>query len=88
VSLPRGFDASLVGLGVRKPVARWAALGLRRADGGRLPAQGIEASLVQPGGPDGPTLLVYPNYRTVLKWNNSNYFASAVGYLADSIDGR
>jgi membrane-bound lytic murein transglycosylase B len=88
VSLPRGFDASLVGLAARKTVAQWAALGVRRADGAPLPKQGIEASLVQPGGADGPTLLVYANYRTILKWNNSNYFASAVGYLADSIDGR
>ncbi len=36
----------------------------------------------------GPAMLVYDNYRTILKWNNSTFFASAVGYLADSMDQR
>jgi membrane-bound lytic murein transglycosylase B len=88
VSLPRKFDAALIGLGTRKTVAQWAALGVKRADGGPLAARELEASLVQPGGPAGPTMLVYENYRTILKWNNSGYFANAVGHLADSIDGR
>ena len=34
------------------------------------------------------TGLVYDNYRTVLKWNNSLFFASAVGYLADGMEER
>ena len=31
-------------------------------------------------------LLVYDNFRVIKKWNNSTYFAAAVGYIADSID--
>ena len=49
---------------------------------GREPA----ASLVLPDGPGGTALLVYDNFRVIKKWNNSNYFAAAVGYIADSID--
>ena len=89
VRLPPGFDRSLAGTSVKKPLDAWRKLGLRRADGGELPpSHDIEASLVLPGGDDGPAVLVYDNFRTILKWNNSTFFASAVGYLADSMDQR
>jgi membrane-bound lytic murein transglycosylase B len=88
VRLPPAFDPALVGPGVRKSVSAWAKLGVRRGDGGKLPAQPIEASVLQPGGSGGPAVLVYDNYRVLLKWNSSNYFASAVGLLADSIEGH
>lgn len=86
VKLPAGFNGDLVGLAVRKPLAQWAALGVRRRDGAALPDRDLAASLVRPGGIGGPTLLVYENYRTILKWNNSAYFATAIGYLADSLE--
>ena len=31
--------------------------------------------------------VVYDNYRTILRWNRSDYFASAVGMLSDRIAG-
>ena len=86
VSLPPGLDPALIGPGIRKPLAQWAKLGLRRADGGPLPAAPLEASLLQPGGSDGPAILIYDNYRVLMKWNSSNYFATAVGLLADSME--
>lgn len=88
VRIPSGFDRTLAGIETKKPLAEWRKLGVRRADGGELPTRNLEASLVLPGGADGPALLVYDNYRTVLKWNNSLFFASAVGYLADSMEER
>ena len=54
----------------------------RRAFTGGEPA----GSLVLPDGAGGTALLVYDNFRAIKKWNNSNYFAAAVGYIADSID--
>jgi len=88
VRLPPRFDPALVGPNIKKSVAAWAKLGVRRSDGGKLPAGPIEASVLQPGGSGGPAVLVYDNYRVLLKWNSSNYFASAVGLLADSMDGH
>jgi membrane-bound lytic murein transglycosylase B len=88
VSLPQGLDPALIGSGVKRPLAQWRKLGLRRADGGPLPVRLIEASLLQPGGPDGPAVLAYDNYRVLMKWNSSNYFATAVGLLADSMEQR
>jgi membrane-bound lytic murein transglycosylase B len=86
--LPAGFDPALIGMSVRKPVADWRKLGIRRGDGGRLPASHTEASVVNPDGSSGPAFLVYANYRVLLKWNNSSFFATAVGMLADSMEGR
>jgi membrane-bound lytic murein transglycosylase B len=86
VTLPSNFDQRLAGLDNRRPVAEWERLGLRAA--GNVPLTGREpdASLVMPDGPGGTALLVYDNFRVIKKWNNSTYFAAAVGYIADSID--
>lgn len=86
VRLPSGFNPTLVGLGVKKPLSEWRMLGVRRVDGGALPSRDLEASILRPGGEEGPAVLVYDNYRVILKWNNSSYFASAVGFLADSME--
>jgi membrane-bound lytic murein transglycosylase B len=86
ISLPSTLDSSLIGVGTRLPLARWSELGVRRGDGGELPREDMTASIVEPGGPGGPVFLIYDNYRTVLKWNNSLFFATAVGYLADRIE--
>jgi membrane-bound lytic murein transglycosylase B len=88
VLLPPGFDARYTGLGVRRPTGEWRRLGVRNVDSSPLPAREIEASLVMPGGAEGPALLVYSNFRTIMRWNNSVYFATAVGYLADSMLGQ
>jgi membrane-bound lytic murein transglycosylase B len=88
VSLPAGFDSALLGIGVKKPLGEWRRLGVRRADGGPLPNRALSASILRPGGDQGPAILVYDNYRVLLKWNSSNYFASAVGLLADSMEQR
>jgi len=86
VTPPAGLDPTLVGLGQRKPLAAWAALGVVQANGGALREAGTVASLIEPGGDSGPALLVFDNFRVILRWNNSSYFATAVGYLADAVD--
>jgi membrane-bound lytic murein transglycosylase B len=83
VRLPAGFDQSLIGLEQRRSLAEWSAMGVRLADGGPLPTAEISGSLAQPAGRGGAAYLVYDNYRTILHWNRSLYFATAVGQLAD-----
>jgi membrane-bound lytic murein transglycosylase B len=85
VHLPKRFNQALMGGQTLKPVKAWRALGVRGADGRALPPADIQAGLVQPGGDDGPTLLTYGNFRAIMKWNHSLYFASSVSYLADRI---
>lgn len=91
VSFSRPVDPSAIGLDKRRPLSAWAALGLRRADGKPLVGTGgdsaaMEASLIQFSGPGGPAYLVFENFRTILKWNRSNFFAVSVGTLADRFD--
>lgn len=88
VILPEPTDPSVMGPDVTKPVSEWGALGLRPAAGGELPNRPLEASVLRPGGDDGPAYLVFDNYRVILKWNRSDYFAVSVGRLADLIGER
>ena len=88
VRLPDRFDPAFIDHAkVQKPAAEWRTLGVALIDGRPLDEEFRSAgSLVQPGGADGPTYLVHANYRALLRWNRSLYFATAVGYLADQID--
>lgn len=88
IKLPAGFDTSLADLKVAKPMGAWQALGVRRVDGGDLPARQLSASIVIPDEESDRAFLVYENFRNILKWNRSSYFAIAVGLLADGIGGR
>jgi membrane-bound lytic murein transglycosylase B len=85
VILPAGFDARYTGLEIKRPTDEWSRLGVRSIDAGPLAGRAGEASLVMPDGADGPAFLVYDNFRAIMKWNKSTYFATAVGYLADSM---
>ena len=82
VTVPPNFDQKLIGLEVRRSTADWSRMGVHPTDSAALPA--TEASLVMPDGSDGPALLVYDNFRAIMKWNKSTYFAASVGMLADS----
>jgi membrane-bound lytic murein transglycosylase B len=85
VVLPAGFDARWTGLEQRRPTAEWVRMGVRSLDARPLTVREVEASIVIPDGADGPALLVYDNFRTIMRWNKSTYFAGAVGYLADAM---
>jgi membrane-bound lytic murein transglycosylase B len=77
--------AENIGADHQLTLAEWQKLGVRRMNGGNLPKKALKASLIQPDGPNGRSFLVYDNFRAVLKWNRSSYFALAVGLLADKI---
>jgi peptidoglycan lytic transglycosylase B len=85
VMLPRGFDARFAGLDAWQPVAQWRRLGLRDADGRPLEGE-RQAALLLPDGVGGRAFLVYDNFRTIMRWNRSTYFAAAVGCLADRVE--
>jgi membrane-bound lytic murein transglycosylase B len=86
VKLPSGFDMALEGKKVSKSVKDWNALGVRTSDGKPLPHQELNASIIKPIG--GPVFLAYPNYRMILRYNNSIYYAGTIGYMADKICHR
>ncbi|MEQ5786644.1 lytic murein transglycosylase [Erythrobacter sp. NFXS35] len=67
---------------VWKTVAEWRALGVV-GQGGL--ADAVMVSLFQPDGPGAPAWLLTSNYRSILEYNCSNYYAMSVGLLADEI---
>lgn len=88
VKVPAGLDAKLYGLDTKKSLAEWSRLGVKAAHGGTLPTMDVEASLIQGEKDKGPPFLVYDNFRTIMKWNRSTYFALTVGHLADELGAR
>lgn len=88
VRLPASFDPALVGHDTRKSLAEWQRIGVRRSDGRNLPQVDIAGSIIMPDGAGGPAFIVYENFRAILKWNRSDYFALTVGYLSDRIAGK
>jgi lytic murein transglycosylase len=65
----------------------WRALGLIPLGAG-LPAGTTLATLIEPDGPDGAAFLTYANYRAIMRYNCSNFYALTVGQLAQSIGER
>ncbi len=65
-----------------KPVSEWRALGISPL----APiGDDVMASLFQPDGPGTRAWLLTGNYRVILQYNCSNYYAMSVGLLADEI---
>src|SRR5690606_14700873 len=74
-------------LTTQKLLTEWNGLGVRQTDGSALPSVDIEASLLVPAGHKGPAFLVYKNFDVIMRWNRSEFYALAVGHLADRING-
>ncbi len=73
-------------MGTKKPIREWKAAGLQGKGGNELTeSPDLVASLMEPDRKSRRTFLVYPNYQVILKWNRSDFFALAVGTLADQI---
>lgn len=89
VKLPTGFDTTLVGLknDQMRSVSDWQQKGIVSADGKPLPASVTRAWIITPDSDQGRAFLVYDNFRTIMHWNRSYYFAISVGMMADDIAG-
>lgn len=95
-SVPAGFDVSAYRTRLVSPVcprvherlSRWMTVGEWRAAGivpQRPLSDDVMASFFQPDGPGTPAWLLTGNYRAILEYNCSSYYALSVGLLADEI---
>ncbi len=66
-----------------KTVREWRALGVQPQE---YMGDDVMASFFQPDGPGKPAWLLTANYRVILEYNCSNYYAMSVGLLADEIN--
>ena len=96
--LPRDFDRASVANPVKpescvRPlerhsrwltVAEWKALGLRPLNA-FWPADEVEMSLVEPDGAEGDAYLATRNYRAIMEYNCSNFYALSVALLGDAV---
>lgn len=95
-ALPPGFDPDLYRNRMAAPVcprvherhSQWKTVGEWRMLGVspyRVLPDDMLATVFQPDGPGTPAWLLTGNYRVILEYNCSNYYAMSVGLLADEI---
>ncbi|WP_336961298.1 lytic murein transglycosylase [Sphingobium aquiterrae] len=98
VRVPAGFDRAAVA-GKTMPArcprvfnrhSRWLTMAEWRArgivpQGGMLPADNVLATLLEPDGQGKIAYLLTGNYRVILDYNCSNFYALSVGLLADAV---
>jgi membrane-bound lytic murein transglycosylase B len=77
---PRVHDRHTRWLTIRE----WRRLGIV-SQSGAWPDESELASLLEPDGPGKTAYLLTTNYRTILDYNCSNFYALSVGLLADAI---
>lgn len=67
-----------------RTMAEWRALGIT-PQAGRWPGDRVQAVLIEPDGAGRTAYLLTSNYRVILDYNCSNFYALSVGLLADAI---
>ena len=67
-----------------RSMAEWRQLGVV-PQSGRWPDGNIQATLLEPDGPGNTAYLLTGNYRVILDYNCSNFYALSVGLLADEV---
>ena len=70
-----------------KKLSEWSDIGFTKINGNPLPKRNdLEARLIAPDGLKGRMFIVYPNYKNILYYNCSSYYAVSVGLLSDKIN--
>ena len=67
-----------------RTMAEWRAVGIVPQAGG-WPADDVLATLIEPDGEGATAYLLTGNYRAILDYNCSNFYALSVGLLADEV---
>jgi membrane-bound lytic murein transglycosylase B len=89
VTLPAEFKRNTRGPNAKKPLSEWKAAGVRGVRDQELADNpDYPASLIEPDPKVSRAFLIFANYNVILKWNRSDFFAIAVGLLADGIRGQ
>jgi lytic murein transglycosylase len=98
VGVPEGFNRAAVASRLRAPrcprvferhsrwmtVGEWRRMGIQ-IRGNNVPRDSEMASLIEPDGAGRTAYLLTTNYRTILDYNCSNFYALSVGLLADEV---
>lgn len=71
-----------------RSLREWRAMGIVTSGSTRGIGESEQLSLIEPDGPSATAYLLSTNYRSILDYNCSNFYALAVGLLADEIVSR
>ena len=83
---PKGCGA-VKSRSIPKKLNEWIELGFTNIDGSSLPKRNdLNARLIAPDGLSGRMFLVYQNYKNILYYNCSSYYAISIGLLSDKIN--
>jgi len=76
-----------ISLNEKRPIADWKKWGVDPVEKKEWQDDELtsEARLILPAGIKGPAFLVYDNFDVIKRWNNSDFYALAVGILSDKI---
>lgn len=86
VILPWNFDYKLTSRFSTKTIAQWKKLGVKKLSGKPLNLNNsIQASIIVPQGHNCQAYLITDNFKKIMKWNNSENYALAIGLLANYI---
>lgn len=88
VELPSDFNYFHSGLKYKESLQYWIDRGIKLRGGTELPYTAGETAIYLPQGAKGPAFIVYPNFFTIFKWNNSEKYALGIGVLSDLINNR
>ncbi len=86
VRLPDAFDYAQSGERIKKPVAEWMAIGVRDAEGAKIPEHGA-ASILLPAGAQGAAFMIFDNFHVLERYNTADAYVIGVGHLSDRITG-
>lgn len=86
VRLPDGFNMAATGRGTKRSPADWAALGVRDMNGRKVANHGA-ASILIPSGKTGPAFMIFPNFKVITRYNNSESYVIGIGHLSDRLAG-
>ena len=87
IVLPPDFDYRELDRAPQQTVAKWSALGIKRADGKPFARLSDRGDILLPGGARGPAFLTLQNFRVIMKYNPAEAYALAIGHLADRLAG-
>ncbi|MCO6523876.1 MAG: lytic murein transglycosylase [Candidatus Schmidhempelia sp.] len=88
VTLPEHFDLSMIGLdnNKAKTVGEWRQLGITFDDKKRHPNDSELAWVILPDDQNYTNgYIVYHNFKTLMHWNRSYFFAISIGTIADKL---
>lgn len=66
-----------------KNVAAWKSLGVVAKGNAKFPSDDTKAAILV--FEEGPSYLIYQNFKSIMSYNRSTFYAAAVGYLSSSI---